>query len=370
MKKIVIIIIAFISIYSCKDSNEFNIIASVDGIEDGKQILVRKLGGDNKYVVLDTLNVEEGKFIYTGIAGIPEMHYFFIENIRGYIPVIIEPGDITITIYKDSLNTTVIAGTPYNNDFNRLKTGMKTISDKSAALRRRAFEARQKKDSSVIEELTASYTALQKEAIELQKGFVEENPQSYIAAIVLKQLLLTNAKGISVEEIQRMHNALPENIKATKEAGEVSLQLHKIGRTAIGVVAPDFSAPNPEGETLSLKDVKGKVTLIDFWAAWCKPCRAENPNIVALYNKYHEKGLNIIGVSLDKEAEDWKKAIADDGLIWKQISHLKHWQDPIAETYNVRAIPANFILDSAGKIMAKNLTGKSLEAKIEELLQL
>ena len=308
MKKLIIIIIAFISIYACKDSNEFRVVVSAEGVEEGKRVLVRKLGADNKFIILDTLQVAKGKFIYKGIFEIPELHYFFIDDIRGSLPVIIEPGKINVTLYKDSINASVITGTVYNNDFNRLKADMKAISDKNAELRRRAFEARQEKDSSIVDDLRAEYEALQQEAIMIQKSFAGENPQSYVTAIVLKQLLLTNAKDVTVKEMQDMYDALPENIKATKEAGEINMQLYKIGRTAVGAVAPDFSAPTPEGEMLSLKDVKGKVTLIDFWAAWCKPCRTENPNIVALYEKYHEQGLNIIGVSLDREEAAWKKS--------------------------------------------------------------
>jgi thiol-disulfide isomerase/thioredoxin len=112
----------------------------------------------------------------------------------------------------------------------------------------------------------------------------------------------------------------------------------------------------------------GKVTIVDFWASWCPPCRAENPNVVALYNEFHSKGLNIIGVSLDKDPEKWKAAIAKDKLTWNQVSNLKQWDEPIAIQYKVQAIPATFILDASGKIVAKDLHGEALKAKIIELL--
>ena len=114
--------------------------------------------------------------------------------------------------------------------------------------------------------------------------------------------------------------------------------------------------------------MKGKLTLVDFWAAWCRPCRAENPNIVKVYEKYHDKGFNVIGVSLDRKAEDWKKAIADDGLAWNQVSNLAYFNDPIAKLYNVDAIPAAFLLDENGIIVAKNLRGDALEETVSELL--
>ncbi|MEX0272741.1 MAG: peroxiredoxin family protein, partial [Flavobacteriaceae bacterium] len=138
--------------------------------------------------------------------------------------------------------------------------------------------------------------------------------------------------------------------------------------TSIGSKAPEFSGPNPDGKQISLAEVKGKATLIDFWAAWCRPCRAENPNVVKVYNKYHDKGLNVIGVSLDRNAEAWKKAIADDGLEWNHVSHVAYFEDPIAKLYNIDAIPAAFLLDENGVIVAKNLRGPALEEKVSELL--
>ena len=112
----------------------------------------------------------------------------------------------------------------------------------------------------------------------------------------------------------------------------------------------------------------GKVTIVDFWASWCGPCRQENPNIVALYKELHSKGLNIIGVSLDKNAQAWKDAIAKDKLTWNQVSNLKFWDEPIATQYKVESIPATFILDASGKVVSKNLRGEALRAKILELL--
>jgi thiol-disulfide isomerase/thioredoxin len=117
-----------------------------------------------------------------------------------------------------------------------------------------------------------------------------------------------------------------------------------------------------------LKESLGKVTIVDFWASWCGPCRAENPNVVAIYNELHSKGLNIIGVSLDEDADKWKKAIAKDKLSWTQVSNLKGWKDPIAVQYNIEEIPSTFILDDKGNIVAKNLRGDELKTKIKELL--
>jgi len=124
----------------------------------------------------------------------------------------------------------------------------------------------------------------------------------------------------------------------------------------------------PDGKSITLKTAMGKVTIIDFWASWCRPCRMENPNMVALYNEFHGKGLNIIGVSLDRDAAAWKKAIDADKLGWQHVSNLQFWDEPVAVQYGVESIPETFVLDKKGVVVAKSLRGDELKAKIKELL--
>jgi thiol-disulfide isomerase/thioredoxin len=202
-----------------------------------------------------------------------------------------------------------------------------------------------------------------------KKELVSQNPNSIVSVMVLQDML--NTKMFSTSELRTLFDNLSAEVKQTSLAQNLDQNLKNLSRTDVGSKAPGFSAPTPEGNELSLEESLGEVTLIDFWASWCKPCRVENPNIVKVYEKYHDKGFNIIQVSLDRpgQKEKWIKAIEDDNLgDWNHVSNLMFWQDPIAAQYGVRAIPAAFLLDKDGNIVAKNLRGESLGQKVGELL--
>lgn len=161
----------------------------------------------------------------------------------------------------------------------------------------------------------------------------------------------------------RFEKELP-NSRYTKD---LIRKVNGLKRLAVGSEAPELSLPNPEGTTIALSSMRGQYLMIDFWAAWCKPCRQENPNVVRMYNKYHDKGFEILGVSLDRKKDAWLKAISDDGLEWPHVSDLKYFNSEAARIYNINAIPATYLIGPDGKIIAKGLRGPTLEAKLEEI---
>jgi peroxiredoxin len=227
-------------------------------------------------------------------------------------------------------------------------------------------KAQMMQDTATINRVMKEYQKFQNEMNEYSKKFIKENSDAYLSVLLLENFLMR--QYLTADEVKNYFKALDKSLQETKSGKKIKTALDAMTEVVTGKQAPNFSAPSTDGKTVSLKESLGKVTIIDFWASWCGPCRAENPNVVALYNEFHPKGLNIIGVSLDKDATKWKDAIAKDGLIWPQVSNLKFWDEPIAKQYNVQSIPATFILDAKGNIVAKDLRGDALRTKVKELL--
>lgn len=372
MKKI--LLLATLSILaSCNKigENEYLITGNAQGVENGKMAILQ-VQNEMGPVSKDTVKVENGKFEFKGkFSEGPEIGFILIESVNnGMVPFILESGEINISVDKDTIQKSKINGTENNDKFQEYNDGSSIIFKKMIAFQKanqqKFIEARKANDTSVINSLSKQNMDFQTQMDKFSQNFVEKNPTAFLSSLLLENFI--GRQTLEAEKILKLYNNLSSDIKKTKSGIRVSEFVKKQKAITIGSSAPNFSAPNPEGKTTSLKESLGKVTIIDFWASWCGPCRAENPNVVALYNKFHGKGLNIIGVSLDKDADQWKEAIAKDKLTWTHISNLKYWKEPIVEMYDVKSIPATFILDSNGKIVAKDLRGAELKAKIAELL--
>lgn len=368
MKKVLTIALGVLFLVSCNSKPEgFTLNGTINGdLDNGTQVFLKTTDSLNQLVDVDTTTVENGVFAFAGSQGEPKLHYIFVESNRGNIPLVLENGKIDLKFQKDSMNYAKLKGTPQNDLFMNFLGESRKLSERARSMQDDMRVAAQQQDTATVTALREEYIEFQDEVKTFNIDFAKENPDALISVLILGNLMMS--KALPNEEIRALYEALSPEMKASTPGARLKEQLDKSKTTDIGGVAPEFSAPTPDGGTLALSDVKGKVTLVDFWAAWCRPCRAENPNIVSVYNKYHDKGLNVIGVSLDTRAEDWTKAIEADGLAWNHISNLKRFQDPIARLYNINAIPAAFLLDENGVIIAKDLRGDALEQKVAELL--
>ena len=386
MKKIILLLSAAVVLISCNKvgKDEYIISGTATGIENGKTIILETQDENGMGLLAkDTVKVENGKFEMKGKITEPTFYTIQLEGAQAKIPFILENGEVTIAINKDSIQKSKVSGTYNNDEYVTFNEEITKVQKKLMDFQTKNMEtmniAQQSKDTVVINGLMKEFNTLQEEVGNASKAkyltYAESHPKSFISALIIQGML--NDPSADVSKSEKLYNSLDESLKNTKPGKAIKTKLAEMkAPAAVGATAPttdgkwraDFSAPNPDGKIISLKESLGKVTIVDFWASWCGPCRQENPNVVAIYKELHSKGLNIIGVSLDKDKSKWKEAIAKDKLTWNQVSNLKFWDEPIAAQYKVESIPATFILDASGNVVAKDLRGDALRAKIIELL--
>lgn len=381
MKKIVIILVLISFAFSCKQEpkmpeDTYKIDVTAKGVYNGIRAYITTYDSNRRPFSIDTAMVVNETFSFSGEVKVPSIKYLTIDGISRSLPFILEEGRLNIVINKDDLESSKITGSKNNEDYQTFLSIYKEKSLKLAGQRSEITELmKEDKNSLALDSLRNVYTEGIKSMSTFPHEYINKNPNSDFSLILLESII--SSPKADVLKIKENYNALKTVINRNDNNKFIGLNIENFIRKKeatskldIGKVAPDFSAPSPDGEIIKLSDIKGKITLIDFWASWCKPCRVENPNVVKVYEKYHDKGLEIISVSLDKpgKKDAWLKAIKDDNLQWHHVSNLQYWNEPVAHKYQVRSIPATFLIDEEGKIIAKKLRGKALENKIAQLL--
>lgn len=222
----------------------------------------------------------------------------------------------------------------------------------------------QQKDTTYVKALDARFRRNIAAREEKQFQFAKNNPNSYFALVALSESAGTK---VDVKKVEPVYKALRADLRNTDMGKELQQRILAAGTTAVGMQAPDFTQKDVSGKPVSLSSLKGKYVLVEFWASWCVPCRAGNPNLVKQYQLYKDKGFEIISVSLDNVKERWVEAIQKDGLPWIQVSDLKGWNNDVGRLYGVRAVPQSFLLDKDGKVIGNTLRDESLNSKLAEI---
>ncbi len=325
-------------------ATEFTIKATVTGYPEGATVefLNGQTGATEKTTIL-----KAGKFEFKGKMENPGFKIILFNRQPPYITLFMDNSAINITGDKATIDKAKITGSESHTSFEQFNNSLEPYQ-------------------TVFAEGGEYDSARTANAMTIIEQFVGTHTASYITPLAV---IRYNQIADDVFKTEALYNLLEPNIKASAMGQYIAQQVAEGKINGNGTILPDFSQPDTSGVPVSLSSLRGNYVLVDFWASWCGPCRQENPNLVAAYNKYKSKKFTVLGVSLDKAKPAWIDAIQMDGLTWTNISDLQGWSNAAAQQFQIFSIPQNFLIDPDGKVIGKNLRGAALERKLAKFLR-
>ena len=356
MRKLIFLFVITAVLISCSSDPEYIVSGTLEGSDECKIYLQKRESG--QLTRIDSAVVEDGFFqISGGSVDYPRAYYLSVEGKRGYLMFFLENADITITAHSDSLYNAEVTGSVTHSEYMAYSSGLEPLYERNNNLFKQAGLARYAGDTEKAAGLDSVRELVFEEIHEYSMDYIKSNPSSFCIPVILRSA----SSKMSGDEIEACLEQLDARLMQSEIITDLKKKAEKLKKVATGEIAPDFTQNNPDGIPVSLSEMIGPdLLLVYFWAAWCGECRQENHNVLALYNEFHDKGFEVLGVSLDRERDNWMQAISDDELGWTNISDLGYWDNEAADLYAVSSIPACFLLDPEGRIIAGNLIGDDL----------
>ncbi|HQO50907.1 MAG TPA: TlpA disulfide reductase family protein [Bacteroidales bacterium] len=361
-----IALIALMGLAACSTTEKkssFKLTLGVDNFE-GKQVKVQKRV-DDSWVGVDSVKVEAGVAHLTGAVSEPEMMFVVFEGMRGSIPFFAEPAEITIKAAINKLEDSEINGSVAHERYAAFMDKFQTYDEQMY----QHYKSYSAAEEAANEEAKLAAEAAYEQTEKDKKQFLVDYLRTNNKDLVSHYILFSNSYQFELEELESLVINFDPAISSSYLT-ELHKRVQVLKRVVVGMPYVDFEMKDVNDSLVKLSDKIGsKLLLVDFWASWCSPCRAENPNIVAIYKDFHSKGFDVFGVSLDNNREKWLQAIADDKLSWTHVSDLKRWGNAAGKLYGVQSIPHSLLLDANGVIIAKDLRGEELRNKVAEVLK-
>lgn len=366
MKKIALLALLVMcsALCSVAQTGDITIKGKVVGIKKGRLYLLARASEE----VTDTLgfcDFKKGKFELKATATEPMVAQLVVDGFAGGFMLFAEPG----AAYKACLSEGTdffINGGKLNDSYNahmRMSDSLRTVVDGMQVRYDSLRAAKKFRSASLVNDSLRREKELLREAT---NSFLAGNDNLISSYTVYSNIVMRDA---GLKETRSMYGALGDGARSTQYGRMIKERIDRLAKTDQGAKAPDFTLPDTKGNPVTMSSVKGKIKIIDFWASWCGPCRLNNPHLKKLYEEFHPKGLEIIGVSLDTDKDAWEAAIEKDGLTWVNVSSLNGWQCETISLYSISGVPSLFILDEYNNIMATGLRGEQLKAFLEENLK-